>query len=141
MKFSELSIGQRDSRNFAPTMSDVSLFSLLSGDCNPIHVDPEFAEKSIFGGVICHGAMVAGYISAVLGNQLPGRGAIYLEQQSRFLAAVHPGDTVQASVEITDLVPKEEGRGVVHLATYVWILDGAKRVLAITGTAKLLVKG
>jgi len=71
------------------------------GDFNPIHVDEEYAAASRFGARIAHGMLTGGLISAVLGNQLPGPGSIYLSQQINFLAPVYIGDTITAVVEVT----------------------------------------
>ena len=94
-------IGQKASFTKTITESDVTTFAELIGDHNPIHVDADYARKSRFGQRVAHGIFTAGLISAVLGNKLPGPGAIYLSQQIEFLAPVYIGDTITATVAVS----------------------------------------
>jgi len=82
---------------------DILLFALVSGDHNPIHLDAEYAEKSLFGKRIAHGFLIGSLISAVLGNDMPGPGSIYLGQTLKFLAPIHIGDTVTVTVKVVAL--------------------------------------
>ena len=82
------------------TEDDILLFALVSGDHNPIHLDAEYAEKSLFGKRIAHGFLIGSLISAVLGNDMPGPGSIYLGQTLKFLAPIHIGDTVTVTVKV-----------------------------------------
>lgn len=93
-------LGARAARSRTITESDIVLYAGISGDLNPIHMDEEYAAHSPFGKRIAHGFLTAGLISAVLGNDLPGTGTIYLSQTLKFLAPVGIGDTVTASVEV-----------------------------------------
>lgn len=97
----DFEIGQRASLSKTITAKDVDTFAELIGDFNPIHVDEEYARQSRFGGRIAHGMFTGGLISAVLGNELPGPGAIYLSQQLQFKAPVYIDDTITAVVEVT----------------------------------------
>jgi len=90
------------------TEDDILLFALVSGDRNPIHLDPEYAEKTFFGQRVAHGFLIGSLISAVLGNELPGPGTIYLGQTLKFLAPIHIGDTITVNVEVAAL--REEKR-------------------------------
>ena len=101
----QLSVGQAASFSKTVTESDIYLFAGVTGDVNPAHINEAYASKTFFKGRIAHGMLSAGFISAVLGMQLPGPGTIYLEQHLRFLAPVRPGDTVTAKVEVTELNP------------------------------------
>ena len=83
--------------------SDIELFGRVSTDRNPVHFDDEYAQDTIFGGRIAHGMLTAGLISAVIGEQLPGHGTIYMKQSLAFLAPVRPGDEVEAIVTVTDM--------------------------------------
>ncbi len=89
-------------RTLARTFDDVDigLYARLSGDNNPVHLCDDYASGTIFGGRIAHGMLTAGLISAVIGEQLPGHGAIYLGQNLSFMAPVRPGDRVVASVSV-----------------------------------------
>ena len=82
---------------------DIELFAEVSTDRNPVHLDEDYAQETIFGGRIAHGMLTAGLISAVIGEQLPGHGTVYLGQTLKFMAPVRPGDTVEARVEVVDI--------------------------------------
>ena len=83
------------------TDEDIELFAKVSTDHNPVHLDDEYARDTIFEGRIAHGMLTAGLISAVIGEQLPGHGTVYMGQSLKFLAPVRPGDMVYAEVKVT----------------------------------------
>jgi 3-hydroxybutyryl-CoA dehydratase len=85
------------------TEADILLFAGVSTDINPAHIDEEYSKGTQFGGRIAHGMLSAGFISAVLANQLPGPGTIYLSQTLRFKAPVRAGDTVRATVTVKEV--------------------------------------
>ena len=91
---------------------DIELFSVMSGDVNPAHVDADYAKTDIFHGVIAHGVWGGALISAVLGTELPGPGTIFLNQRLKFVLPVGLGDTVTVRVEVTD----KQDKGHVKLA-------------------------
>ena len=101
--FEELRIGQAATLSKTITEEDVLMYSLVSLDTNPIHMDETAARQSRFGGRVVHGMLSAGLISALLGTRLPGPGSVYLRQSLAFRAPVKIGHTVNAVVEITDL--------------------------------------
>ena len=82
---------------------DIRAFAEISTDHNPVHLDEEYAQQTIFAGRIAHGMLTAALISAVIGEQLPGHGTIYLGQSLKFLAPVRPGDSVHAEVSVRDI--------------------------------------
>ena len=86
------------------TDKDIEQFAEISTDYNPVHLDDEYARDTIFEGRIAHGMLTAGLISAVIGEQLPGHGTIYMSQNLKFLAPVRPGDLVHAEVKVVDMV-------------------------------------
>ena len=100
----ELHVG--DSAEFAKTISesDIYLYAGITGDFNPAHINEAYAQKTFFKTRIAHGMLVAGLISAVGGNMLPGPGAVYVRQELDFLAPVHIGDTITARVEVTEIM-------------------------------------
>ena len=98
-----LQVGDTATLTKTITDEDIRAFAALTGDHNPIHLDDEYAATTRFGGRIAHGMLSAALISAVLANELPGRGSVYLSQSLRFVAPVYPGDTVTARVTITKL--------------------------------------
>ena len=83
------------------TDRDIELFAEVSTDRNPVHLDEAYAQDTIFHGRIAHGMLTAGLISAVIGEQLPGHGSVYLGQTLKFLAPVRPGDVVRAEVTVS----------------------------------------
>ena len=85
------------------TDRDIELFAEVSTDRNPVHLDDDYAQDTIFGGRIAHGMLTAGLISAVIGEQLPGHGTVYMGQSLKFLAPVRPGDVVYAEVKVIDI--------------------------------------
>lgn len=86
------------------TDHDIEKFAEISTDYNPVHLDDEYARDTIFEGRIAHGMLTAGLVSAVIGEQLPGHGTIYMSQNLKFLAPVRPGDLVHAEVKVIDMV-------------------------------------
>ena len=82
------------------TDQDIALFAEVSTDRNPVHLDDDYAQDTIFQGRIAHGMLTAGLISAVIGEQLPGHGTVYLGQTLKFMAPVRPGDRVRAEVKV-----------------------------------------
>ena len=127
----DLEIGMRRSLQKLITDRDIELFAEVSTDHNPVHLDAAYAQDTIYGGRIAHGMLTAGLISAVIGEQLPGHGTVYLGQDLRFLAPVRPGDMVKAEVEVLEI---DYAKRRVRLKTTCTI-DG-KPVLA--GEAKVL---
>ncbi|MCX8505711.1 MAG: MaoC family dehydratase [Alphaproteobacteria bacterium] len=101
--FADLKLGQSASFSKTVTEADIILFSGVSGDVNPAHIDQNYAANSMFKGRIAHGMLSASFISAVLGTRLPGPGTIYLSQNLKFKAPVRPGDTVTARVTVKEL--------------------------------------
>ncbi|WP_339114477.1 MaoC family dehydratase [Thioclava sp. GXIMD2076] len=90
------------SRQLVKTVTDrdIEMFAEVSTDHNPVHMDEDYARTTLFKGRIAHGILSAGLISAVIGEQLPGHGAIYLKQSLTFMAPVRPGDEVCATVRV-----------------------------------------
>jgi len=103
----QLNVG--DIAEFAKTISesDVYLFAGVTGDLNPAHINEEYARKTFFKTRIAHGMLLAGFVSTVIGNKLPGPGTIYVKQELNFLAPAHMGDTITAQVEVKEVVPEK----------------------------------
>ena len=97
----DIEIGMVRSLRKTVTDRDISLFAEVSTDHNPVHLDESYAQETIFQGRVAHGMLTAALISAVIGEQLPGHGAVYLGQSLKFMAPVRPGDTVYAEVKVT----------------------------------------
>jgi 3-hydroxybutyryl-CoA dehydratase len=99
----DIEVGMARTRSKTIDERAVTLFAELSTDFNPVHLDHDYAQASIFAGRIVHGMLTASLISAVIGEQLPGHGTIYLGQTLRFRAPVRHGDRVDASVRVRDI--------------------------------------
>jgi len=127
------SVGEEASLTRVISEADVAAYARVSGDDNPIHLDDAYAQSTRFGGRIVHGMLIAGLISAVLGGQLPGPGAIYLSQGLRFTAPVRPGEMVTVHVRVTEW---DGTKGRITLLTEVANQDG---IVVVTGEAKLVM--
>ena len=99
----DLEIGMMRSLQKEVTDLDIELFAQVSTDHNPVHLDEAYAQDTIFGGRIAHGMLTAGLISAVIGEQLPGHGTVYMGQSLKFIGPVRPGDVVTAEVEVLEI--------------------------------------
>jgi 3-hydroxybutyryl-CoA dehydratase len=103
--FEDLELGMEASLSRAVRASDILTFAEITGDWNPVHLDADFAAKTVFKQPIAHGMLTAAYISAVFGSELPGPGAIYVSQTLNFRAPVKVGDLVVAKVRVMELYP------------------------------------
>jgi 3-hydroxybutyryl-CoA dehydratase len=112
---------------------DIRAFANATGDHNPLHLDEEFAKQTRFGKRIAHGMLSASLISAVIANDLPGQGSIYLGQTLQFVAPVLPGDTVTARVTVTSI---REDKPIIKLET---VCTNQRDEVVIKGEATVLV--
>lgn len=96
----DLSVGQMAEIVRSVTEADVAAFAAVSGDCNPVHLDEAYARTTLMKGRVVHGALLGGFISAVLGADLPGPGAIYLSQTLNFKRPVRLDDEVTVRVVV-----------------------------------------
>lgn len=104
--FADLAVGMTVSIQNTVKEQDVTDFARVSGDHNPLHMDDEYARQTQFGGRIAHGALTASYISAVLGNDLPGPGAVFMELNLKFVRPVRIGDTVSSTAEVLEMIER-----------------------------------
>lgn len=103
--FEDLEMGMEGSITKTVSAADTLAFAEITGDWNPVHLDSEYAAKTVFREPIAHGMLTAGYISAVFGSEMPGPGAIYVSQTLNFRAPVKVGDQVVAKVRVMELYP------------------------------------
>ena len=96
-----LQVGDTARRTITVTDDQIRAFAQASGDHNPVHLDDAYAAATMFGRRIAHGLLTASFISAVIGNDLPGPGTIYMGQDLKFKAPVYIGDTVTVTVVVT----------------------------------------
>ncbi len=106
-KTMELRIGDKYSQSTLVTEEMINGFAKYTGDKNPLHLDEVFASKTIFKKRIAHGFLVGSFISAVLGNDFPGKGTIYLSQSIKFKAPVFINDEITVNVEVLDFPKKQ----------------------------------
>src|SRR3984885_2467436 len=104
--FDEIKLGDTASLVRTLTYKDIEVFAIMSGDVNPAHVDQTFAQSDFFHKIVAHGMWGAALISTVLGTQLPGPGAIYVDQSLHFLRPVGLGDTITVTVTATKKIEK-----------------------------------
>ena len=104
--FADLAIGMSVAIENTVSEQDVIDFARVSGDYNPLHMDEDYAKTTQFKGRIAHGALSASYISAILGNDLPGPGAVFMELNLKFVRPVRIGDTVTSTAEVIELVER-----------------------------------
>ncbi len=106
--YDQLKVGDTAQFSKTVTETDIYLFAGVSGDLNPAHIDEAYAKETFFKGRIAHGMLSAGFISAVIGMQLPGPGSIYMKQSLSFLAPVRIGDTITAVAEVAELLEEKK---------------------------------
>ena len=122
-----------DTATFTRTLSEreLVLFAAVSGDVNPVHLDPEFAANSIFGERIAHGMWSGSLISAALATVMPGPGTIYLEQSLSFKRPVKLDDTLTVSLTVSRKDPKNR-------VVFQCIVTNQNDQKVVTGEAKVI---
>lgn len=133
MKIDDFYIGQTASLRKVFFTEEVEAFAEMSLDRNPIHIDADYAEHSVFGTRIVHGFLVGSLISAVFGTQLPGEGAIYLHQEMNFRKPVYHGEEIKATVTVTNI---RKEKSILYFDTK---CENAKGEVVIEGKAVLKV--
>jgi phosphate acetyltransferase len=133
--YDELSVGQSARLLRTLTLEDIQAFAAVSGDTNPAHLDPEYANDTMFHGVIAHGMWGGALISALLGTKFPGPGTIYLQQDLHFSRPVRIGDTLAVVATVSakeDEKKRVELDCVVHNQNGEKVLHGTARIIAPT---------
>jgi len=105
--FDEIRVGDSTSLSKTLTRDDISLFAAVSGDLNPTHLDPKFAEEKGFNGEAAHSMWAGALVSSLLGNELPGPGTVYRSQDLNFRRPVMVGDTLTITLEVREKMPGE----------------------------------
>jgi acyl dehydratase len=124
-----LKTGTRARRTRRVSDRDIELFTEITGDRNPLHYDPERAGRSRFGGLIVQGGVTSGLLNAVVAEDLPGPGSVFLHVDWSFTAPVRPGDEITAEVEVLEA---RADRPITKLRTTIANQDG---VVVLDGTA------
>jgi acyl dehydratase len=122
-------VGQRAERSRLVRTEDIVLFTEMSGDRNPLHYDETAARASRFGEIVVQGGVTSAILNAVVAEDLPGPGTVFLHVDWKFTAPVRPGDTITGAVEVLEV---REDKPITKLATTVRRHDG---VVALAGTA------
>lgn len=124
-----MKVGDTARRSRAVTSRDIELFTEMTGDRNPLHYDAELAGKTRFGGIIVQGGVTTGLLNAVVAEDLPGPGSVFLSLNLDFHAPVRPGDEITAEVEVLEA---RTDKPITKLRTTITRQDG---VVAVSGTA------
>jgi acyl dehydratase len=114
-------VGQKARRTRAVAARDIELFTAISGDKNPLHYDEEVAHATRFGGIVVQGGVTSAILNAVVAEDLPGPGTVFLQVNWSFKAPVRPGDTITGEVEVTKV---REDKPITELMTRVLLTDG-----------------
>jgi acyl dehydratase len=96
-------VGQRAERSRKIEATDIELFTRISGDRNPLHYDENAVKSTRFGRIVVQGGITSAILNAVVAEDLPGPGTVFLHVDWSFRAPVHPGDTITGSVEVTEV--------------------------------------
>lgn len=126
----ELTPGLSQSASHTVTERDIDLFGEATGDVNPVHFDEAFARKTIFRGRVAHGALSIGFISGVIGTQLPGQGTILLAASIVFKGPVRIGETVTTTVTVAGVEGREAMLDCVCKVGERQVIESQVRVLA-----------
>ncbi len=122
-------VGDRASRTRTVRAEDIELFTELTGDRNPLHYDEAAAAASRFGGIIVQGGVTSGLLNAVVAEDLPGPGSVFLRVEWSFRAPVRPGDEISAEVEVLE---RRDDKPIRKLRTTITNQDGE---VVLDGTA------
>ena len=95
------SVGQKAQRSRKVSAKDIELFTEISGDRNPIHYDEALAKATPFGGIVVQGGVISAILNAMVAEDLPGPGTVFLQANWSFKAPVRPGDTITGHIELT----------------------------------------
>ena len=122
-------VEQKAQRSRLVTARDIELFTEISGDRNPLHYDENVAGATRFGGIVVQGGITSAILNAVVAEDLPGPGTVFLQVNWRFIAPVRPGDTITGEVSVTRV---REDKPITELDTRVFLADGTT---VLDGTA------
>jgi acyl dehydratase len=125
----QIAVGQTARRSRVVLPRDIELFTDLTGDRNPLHYDADAAARSRFGGIIVQGGVTSGLLNAVIAEDLPGPGSVFLHVDWNFKAPVRPGDEITAEVEVLEA---REDKPISKLRTTITNQEGT---IVLDGTA------
>jgi acyl dehydratase len=122
-------VGQTAQQLRAVTNLDIELYTQISGDHNPIHYEEEIARATRFGGIVVQGGVTSAILNAVVAEDLPGPGTVFLQVNWKFIKPVRPGDTITGEIKVTKV---REDKPITELETRVFLSDGT---LVLDGNA------
>ena len=132
-----ISVGQKASRTLTFTAKEVASYAEITGDRNPLHFDEDFAARTKFGRLVVHGGLTAGILNAIVAEELPGPGTVFMSQDLKYVAPVYIGDTIVGEVEVLEIhatkpvtklkatVLRQEGDVVLEGVCWCYTLDPA----------------
>ena len=132
-----LTIGQKARRSLRLTRAEVDAYARITGDYNPLHFDERFAAATQFGRLVVHGGLTAGILNALVAENLPGPGSVFMSQSLKYVAPVFIGDTITGEVEVLSVharkpvtqlratVTREDGQVVLEGECWVFTLRPA----------------
>jgi len=124
-----MAVGDTARRTRTVSTRDIELFTEMTGDRNPLHYDEDLARRSRFGGIVVQGGVTTGLLNALVAEDLPGPGSVFLRVDWRFLAPVRPGDVITAEARVLEM---RDDKPVTTLETRISNQDG---VTVVDGTA------
>ena len=131
--YEDIEIGETASITKMISESDIVNYAGITGDFNPIHVNPEYAKTTLFGERIAHGMLTASFISTLVGCGIPGRNGLYLSQEIKFVKPVKIGDTITATAEV---IEKIDAKNRIFMST---IIRNQRDEVVIDGKAVAMV--
>lgn len=117
----ELKVGQTATRSMKVTPEKIGMYAEITGDRNPLHFDEAFARSTAFGRLVAHGGITTGILHALVAEDMPGPGTVFLSQDWKFTAPVFAEDEITATAEVLSI---HESKPVCHLAVRVTRSDG-----------------
>lgn len=121
-----VTVGQRASRTMTVTADHVRMYGEITGDHNPLHFDEDFVSRTRFGRLVAQGGLTTGILHALVAEDMPGPGTVFLEQSWKFTAPVYIGDTITATAEVLSV---HESKPVCEISVEV-ARDGGEVVLS-----------
>ena len=134
LSYNEISVGRQESFTIKITESMVEKFSNLSGDLNPLHMDNEFAESSLFKKRIVHGMLLSSFFSQLIGMKLPGKNALYFSQTLNFRSPCYIDDEIEIVGKVTE---KSDSTQIITVSTSIF---NKSKICLIDGIAKIIVR-
>lgn len=132
--FDEILLGTKTKFMVQIDESKINEFAKISGDYNPLHIDKNYATKTQFGKVVCHGMLLASFFSRLVGMYMPGKNSLYFSQTLNFQMPCFVGDEITIEGEIID---KSESTRIITMKTTVNNHNGE---CLVDGIAKVIIR-